>query len=95
MPPRPRHPQVSTYTANLAAALTTAVQQSGYNDINDLRGTNVAAHGIYVSRLGKNEFLHASTINWAGMDTFIEVQNLLLSGAISAYIFDLPLLLYW
>ena len=70
-PPR----QVSTYTANLAAALTTAVQTSGYQSIADLRGTAVAAHGIYVQRLSNNEFLTAQAINWTGQATFVQVNR--------------------
>ena len=44
--------QVSTYTAKLAAALTTAAIAAGITSVSQLRGMNVAAHGEGGERAG-------------------------------------------
>lgn len=86
---------VATYTANLAAVLTTSVSSSGYQTVSDLQGTTVGAHGPYQARLAANENLNTITITWNGPSTFVNVSSFITSGGISAYIFDYPILLYW
>jgi hypothetical protein len=86
---------VATYTANLAAVLTTSVASTGYQAVSDLQGTSVAAHGPYVSRLATNEYLNAMNITWNGISTFTSVSEQIIGGSLSAYIFDYPILLYW
>eukprot|EP00195_Chlamydomonas_chlamydogama_P015988 CAMPEP_0202911334 /NCGR_PEP_ID=MMETSP1392-20130828/54688_1 /ASSEMBLY_ACC=CAM_ASM_000868 /TAXON_ID=225041 /ORGANISM="Chlamydomonas chlamydogama, Strain SAG 11-48b" /LENGTH=379 /DNA_ID=CAMNT_0049601799 /DNA_START=48 /DNA_END=1184 /DNA_ORIENTATION=+ len=86
---------VSTYTANLAAALTNQAAQSGINSVSDLRARNVAAHALYVERLRKNDFISASPLTWNGSQTFLEVSDKLNKGQLDAYIFDKPILEWW
>jgi hypothetical protein len=81
---------VASYTANLAAVLTSAASQTGYQTINDLRGLTVNAHGVYLDRLARNERVYASRLDWQGEPTFLQVKELLEEGSIQAYIFDKP-----
>jgi hypothetical protein len=83
---------VATYTANLAAVLTTSVATTGYQVVSDLQGTSVAAHGPYVSRLAINENLNTEDITWNGNSTFTLVSDQIKGGSLSAYIFDYPIL---
>ena len=86
---------VATYTANLAAKLTTSVQTVGFQAASDLQGTSVGAHGPYQQRLAVNHNLNTINTTWAGTSTFLDAFGQIHRKEISAYIFDYPILLYW
>ncbi|KAG1677364.1 hypothetical protein FOA52_010743 [Chlamydomonas sp. UWO 241] len=86
---------VSSYTANLAAALTVTFRTSGFTSVDDLRGLSTRAHGIYVPRIVENQLIRPEPADWHGKDTFLEQRTLLMSGESAAYFFDKPILQYW
>jgi hypothetical protein len=66
---------VSNYTANLAAAITTAVPIDSIQALSDLKGKTVWSHDAYTPRLAAAPYNYATTPkSWAGSTTFSEVM---------------------
>ncbi|KAL6754092.1 hypothetical protein V8C86DRAFT_3166329 [Haematococcus lacustris] len=70
---------IASYTANLAAVLTSSATRTGLNTLADLRGLPVLAHGPYMDDLAKN----------------YQVKAKLQAGTISAYIEDRPVMQWY
>ena len=68
-----------TYTANLAAIITTnsihTMTLNNFTSFSSLVGTTVAAGSIYVSSLSKVNGIYASPIDWEGEITYMKVLN--------------------
>ncbi len=67
--------QISTYIANLAAALTTQAQVLGITSLADLKGKNVFAHGAYVTRIQSTTYITTQTMNWNGSQVQIAREH--------------------